>query len=67
MEAQIQPRRHIFLQAKCPLFLVMEMKLAKFVARAWVVGDINFQENPSKGSRGTADKAKCSSSKMLFM
>jgi len=39
----------------------MDMELAKFVAHAWVVRDMNFQENPSKGSRGTADKAKCSS------
>lgn len=67
MEAQIQPRRHIFLQGKCPLFLLMEMELAKFVAHAWIVRDMNFQENPSKGSRVTAEKAKCSSSKMLFM
>jgi hypothetical protein len=62
MEAQIQPRRHIFLQAKYLLFLLMETELAKFVARAWLVRDMNFQENPSKGSRGTADKAKRSSS-----
>jgi hypothetical protein len=59
-ESPDTPQKAIFLQAKCPLFLLVDMELAKLVAHAWVVRDMNFQENLSKGRRGTADKAKCS-------
>ena len=31
----------------------------KFLEHAWRVGSVNYQENPTHGSRDTAGKAHC--------
>ena len=41
-------------------FIPIETKHASFIAHAWRVRDLHFQEKHSNESRDTAEKARCS-------
>ena len=62
MEVEIQPKRCSV--PKVSFVSDTLANLALFVAHAWRVWGINFQEHPSNGSRDTDDEAQGSSSKV---
>jgi hypothetical protein len=45
----------------------MATKLALFIAHAWKVGGMSFQEHPSNGARDAAENILCSPSKGPFI
>jgi hypothetical protein len=55
MEAEIQPKRHIAFQVKCPKLLTDRDQTALFAVHACRVPGMNCQENPSNRSPDIAE------------
>jgi hypothetical protein len=64
MEAEMEPKRYILFQIKCPHLLTDRTTPTPFIAHARKVRDVKFQENRSNGRRDTNEivilfQAKC--------
>jgi len=64
VKAEIQHKSTLMCKESALYYWPIATQLEQFVAHAWEVWNLNFQEKPSIGTRNTAEKLHCSSSRM---